>query len=194
MNGIASSFMTGASERIMIGIRRLMKPWYVWRPWQLARRVRAAWMAPPDGDRALPVAWGVSLRADPRMTIGRSIQTTGLHDPAVTEVLARLIRAGDTVVDAGAHIGYMTILSALASGPSGHVVAWEPHPELFAVLERNVAEAAPRRRMARITLRNAALGQHAWSAPSSSFPTLTRAMTARPISRTPAARRVDPCP
>ena len=127
----------------MIGIRRLMKPWYVWRPWQLARRVRVAWMAPPDSDRALRVAWGVSLRADPRMTIGRSIQTTGLHDPAVTEVLARLIRAGDAVVDAGAHIGYMTILSALASGPSGHVVAWEPHPELFAVLERNVAEAAP---------------------------------------------------
>ena len=88
----------------MIGIHRLMKPWYVWRPWQLARRVRVAWMARPDSDRALRVAWGVSLRADPRMTIGRSLQTTGLHDPAVTEVLARLIRAGDTVVDAGAQI------------------------------------------------------------------------------------------
>ena len=143
----------------MIGIHRLMKPWYVWRPWQSARRVRAAWIALPDRDCALRVAWEVSLRADPRMTIGRSIQTTGLHDPAVTEILARLIRPGDAVVDAGAHIGYMTILSALASGPSGQVVAWEPHPELFAVLERNVAEAAPRRRLARITLRNAALGR-----------------------------------
>ena len=64
----------------------------------------------------------------------------------MTEVLARLIRAGDTVVDAGAHIGYMTILSsACVRSVQGHVVAWEPHPELFAVLERNVAEVAPRR-------------------------------------------------
>jgi FkbM family methyltransferase len=92
------------------------------------------------------------------MAIGRSIQTTGVHDLAVTEVMARLIQAGNTVVDAGAHIGYTATLAALAAGPDGQVVAWEPHPELFAVLERNVAGVAARRRTARITLRNAALG------------------------------------
>jgi FkbM family methyltransferase len=134
-----------------------MKPWYVWRPWQLVRRARAEWSVTQSGNRALPVAWGVSLLADPRMTIGRSIQTTGVHDPAVTEVLARLIQRGDTVVDAGAHIGYMTALAALAAGPAGHVVSWEPHPGLFEVLQRNVAELTTRRSSARITLHNAAL-------------------------------------
>jgi FkbM family methyltransferase len=88
------------------------------------------------------------------MAIGRSILTTGIHDPAVTEILARLIDPGGVVVDAGAHVGYMTVLAALATAPDGHVFAWEPHPQLFAVLQQNVA-AVP---SARITLRNAALG------------------------------------
>jgi FkbM family methyltransferase len=148
----------------MIAIRRLVKPWYVWRPWQLVRRARAEWSVPRAGYRPLPVAWGVSLLADPRLTVGRSIQTTGVHDPAVTEVLARLIQAGDTVIDAGAHIGYMTTLAALAAGPHGHVVAWEPHPDLFRVLGQNVARVATRRPMARITLRNAAVANAPGSA------------------------------
>jgi FkbM family methyltransferase len=148
----------------MIGLSRVMKPWYVWRPWQFARRARIGWSVPSAGYRALPVAWGVSLLADPRMTIGWSIQTTGVHDPAVTEVLARLIRAGDTVIDAGAHIGYMTILAALAAGARGHVVAWEPHSQLFATLEQNVARVAARSPMAKITLRHAALASTSGSA------------------------------
>ena len=141
-----------------------MKPWYVWRPWQLARRAYIEWRPPRAGYSALPVAWGVSLLADPGMTIGRSIQTTGIHDLAVTEVLARLIQAGDTVVDAGAHIGYMAILAAFAAAPHGHVLAWEPHPDLFNVLERNVARVATRCRMAKITLRNAALASESGNA------------------------------
>lgn len=141
----------------MITIRDLTKPWYVWRPWQLWRRVQRKWMEPPNGVRVVRVAWGVSLRADARMVIGQAIQTTGIHDLAVTEVLARLIRPGDTVVDAGAHVGYMTTLAGLAAGPTGHVTSWEPHPELFKVLERNVADVCARHRIARITLRNAAL-------------------------------------
>jgi FkbM family methyltransferase len=148
----------GALEGVVIGIGRIMKPWYVWRPWQLARRARVEWTAPCQGDQTLAVAWGVSLRVDPRTTIGRSIQTTGVHDPAVTEILARLIRAGDTVVDAGAHVGYMTTLAALGAGPGGHVLAWEPLPQLFDALGRNVAAVAARWPIARITLRNAALG------------------------------------
>jgi FkbM family methyltransferase len=142
----------------VIGIGRLIKPWYVWRPLQLARRAQTEWNGPRAGYRPLPVAWGVSLLADTRMAIGRSNQTTGVHDLTVTEVLARLVQAGNTVVDAGAHTGYTAALAALAAGPGGHVMAWEPHPELFVVLEQNVAGVATRRRIARITLRNAALG------------------------------------
>jgi FkbM family methyltransferase len=142
----------------MIALRRMAKPWYVWRPWQLVRRVSVAMRAPRPGYTALPVAWGISVIADPAKTIGRSVATTGIFDLAVSEVLARLIRPGDTVVDAGANVGYMTLLSAVAAGRSGRVLAWEPHPELFSVLERNVAALRSRQNVAQIAIRSAALG------------------------------------
>lgn len=137
---------------------QLAKPWYVWRPWQLIRRASAALKPPRSGFRSLPAAWGIPVIADPSKTIGRSLFTTGIYDLAVSEVLARLIKPGDTVVDAGANVGYMTLLAAVASGSSGRVLAWEPHPELFTVLGRNVASLHTRGGGAKIVIRNAALG------------------------------------
>ena len=97
--------------------------------------------------------------ADPAKMIGRSLFTTGIYDIAVSEVLARLIApAGDTVVDAGANVGYMTLLAGVAAGSSGRVLSWEPHPELVSVLQSNVAALNARGGAADITIRNAALG------------------------------------
>jgi FkbM family methyltransferase len=142
----------------------LRKPWYVWRPWQVVLRfVRGLRPASP-GYRPLRVAWGAAVLADPTKAIGRSIWTTGTYDLAVSEVLVRLIEPGDVVVDAGANIGYMTLLAATAAGPSGIVFSFEPHPELFAVLEQNVAAARRSRAMASTVLRNVALGDRAGQA------------------------------
>ena len=74
--------------------------------------------APRSGYTPLPVAWGISVIADPAKMIGRSLFTTGIYDLAVSEVLARLIEPGDTVVDAGANVGYMTLLAGVAAGSS----------------------------------------------------------------------------
>jgi FkbM family methyltransferase len=140
---------------------RFAKPWYVWRPWQLVRRASMALSPPRSGYTVLPVAWGVSVIADPAKTIGRSLFTTGIYDLAVSETLARLIAPGDTVVDAGANVGYMTLLAAVAAGSSGQVFAWEPHPELFSVLQRNVAALHAGGGGGSIAIRNAALGAEA---------------------------------
>jgi FkbM family methyltransferase len=140
-------------------MRRLLKPWFVHRPSQVLRRALAAIAPPPAGFRPLMTAWGVAVTADPAKTNGRSILTTGVYDIAVSELLARLIRPGDTVVDAGANVGYMTLLAAVMAGSSGHVFSFEPHPTLFQVLESNLAAAVRTGRpIARTTLVNAALG------------------------------------
>ena len=76
----------------------------------------------------------------------------------MSESLARLIKPGDTVIDAGANVGYMTLLAGVAAGSSGRILSWEPHPELFSVLERNVASLNARGGAAAIAIRNAALG------------------------------------
>ena len=143
---------------------RLAKPWYVWRPWQLARRLQGGWRASGGKQRQMKTAWGIAITADPRTTIGWSIQTTGVHDLAVTEALARLIRPGDTVLDIGAHIGYTVMLAAIAAGCRGRVIAWEPHPGLFRALEHNVAAMSAEHRAAAVNLRNTALGSKAGKA------------------------------
>ena len=123
----------------MIG---LWKPWFVYRPRQILNRIFWDVRTAPTGVTPLETSWGGRVIVDPTRTIGRSIVTTGLFDLAVSETLARLIDAGDTVVDAGANVGYMTVLAATAAGSGGRVIAFEPHPELFDVLQRNAAYAS----------------------------------------------------
>lgn len=63
----------------------------------------------------------------------------GLWEPFETELVRSLVSSGQVVVDAGAHIGYYTLLLAGLVGPSGRVAAFEPEPQNFRVLQRNVA-------------------------------------------------------
>jgi FkbM family methyltransferase len=144
--------------------QQIAKPWYVWRPWQLVRRASASWHPPSPGYTSLPVAWGASVIADPAKMIGKSIFTTGVYDLSVSEILARLIEPGDTVIDAGANVGYMTMLAGIAAGPTGRVVSWEPHPELFSVLQQNVTALRRLEGSADVDVRNAALGHTPGSA------------------------------
>jgi len=57
------------------------------------------------------------------------------------------LRDGDVAIDVGAHTGDTTVPMALACGPSGLVVAVEPNPHVFRVLEvnarLNAGRAAP---------------------------------------------------
>lgn len=48
------------------------------------------------------------------------------------------IGEGDTVVDAGANVGYVTMLFSKWVGPSGRVVSFEPVPETFDLLQTNL--------------------------------------------------------
>ena len=57
------------------------------------------------------------------------------------------LRDGDVAIDIGAHTGDTTVPMALACGPSGLVVAVEPNPHVFRILEvnarLNAGRAAP---------------------------------------------------
>jgi FkbM family methyltransferase len=53
--------------------------------------------------------------------------------------LRRVIRPGDFAIDVGAHTGDTTLPMALAAGRTGCVLALEPNPYVFKVLEANAA-------------------------------------------------------
>lgn len=56
-----------------------------------------------------------------------------------TKVIKNLVKKGDVVLDIGANIGYYTLMFARLVGPKGRVYAFEPEPENFRILRKNVA-------------------------------------------------------
>ncbi len=48
------------------------------------------------------------------------------------------LQPGDIVLDIGAHVGFFTAHASLKVGPLGQVIAFEPHPENFALLRERV--------------------------------------------------------
>ncbi len=62
---------------------------------------------------------------------------TNRHEQETTAQFQRFVKPGMVVLDIGAHVGYYTRLSAELVGKTGRVVAVEPHPRTFEVLQRN---------------------------------------------------------
>lgn len=62
----------------------------------------------------------------------------GPHEPGTTRLFRELLKPGMTVVDVGAHVGYYTLLAARQVGEVGRVYAFEPHPDNYNMLVRNV--------------------------------------------------------
>jgi FkbM family methyltransferase len=127
-------------SRVM-NIAGLFKPEYLYQPQRLWRRLfdKPAQEQPEFAEEALP--WGLTIRIRPSEEHGKSLQTLGVIDLAVSEVLYRLTDAGEIAVDVGANIGYMTALMAQRvqqNGASGQVVAFEAHPDVFKELSHNV--------------------------------------------------------
>jgi FkbM family methyltransferase len=128
----------------MSSIAGLWKPEYLLQPRRLARRILGRTRAADDrGMFVVPLPWGLSMAFRQLDDLAQSIDRLGVYDLVVTETIWRLVHPGDTVLDVGANVGFMTIAMAARLGERGRVFAFEPHPGLFGELSRNV-EAARR--------------------------------------------------
>jgi len=90
--------------------------------------------------------------------IGREIFKQRIFDLAVSECAWRLLSPGDHVIDAGANIGYMTMLFAARVGHNGLVHSFEPHPRVRSMLEQNVEQISQTPGAARTIIYPLALG------------------------------------
>ncbi|MFL5950849.1 MAG: FkbM family methyltransferase [Gaiellaceae bacterium] len=113
--------------------------------WPLAKRLGTV--------AEVNVAGGGKLRVRTDDSIGRALAVSGVWEPNVTAAFARLLRAGDVCIDAGAHIGYYTVLASSLVGPRGHVYAFEPSPANYGTLMENLEL----NRATNVTARNVAL-------------------------------------
>ena len=116
-------------------LKHIRDPVYLNRPSQILRRMRYVFREPKDRERAT-LPWNGYLTVLGNEKNGRTILQRGVKELTVTEACFRLARPQSLAVDVGANVGHMT--SALVHAmQSGRVLAYEPHPELYSILEEN---------------------------------------------------------
>lgn len=141
---------------------RLNKPHLLFRPSQVLRRARASRTKDPTITQTVSSVMG-PITVHPAEHVGSGIARTGVRDLPVSEALVRLLDRGEVAIDAGANVGFMTVLLARRSGPTGTVYAFEPNPTVLPLLRENVARADPAR-SAPIVIDTAALSSTAGAA------------------------------
>lgn len=70
---------------------------------------------------------------------GKLLLAKGIYEVPETDVVSRLLRPGDTCIDAGCHLGYYTCLMAHLVGPEGRVYAFDANPSSCRRTLRNLA-------------------------------------------------------
>jgi FkbM family methyltransferase len=124
----------------------------LWRVAPFLRELRDR-IAPVSTTRKMRDGFTLALR--PREdAYERHMFFHGTYEPATLALFDKLIKPGDSVIDVGANIGLMTMKAATLVGSTGHVIAFEPNPEVFRRLEGNVEL----NRLTCVSLRRCALG------------------------------------
>lgn len=70
--------------------------------------------------------------------ISSHLMMEGYWEMWVTEAMMRLLRRGAVVADVGANLGYFTLLMADLTGAEGHVLSFEPNPELAQRVRKSI--------------------------------------------------------
>jgi FkbM family methyltransferase len=131
-------------ERLLLSFLRAAPPGGV------DRLRRVGWLAPAVHGVVSALMWpllGREVRIAEGPAAGLVLQVdraslvwaTGRVERPVQRVLAERLGPGDVFYDVGANVGFYTLLAARAVGPTGHVVAFEPHAKNIRALEYNVA-------------------------------------------------------
>lgn len=71
--------------------------------------------------------------------VSKTLREQGIWEAYETQLFTACLQEGAKVLDVGANIGYYSVLASLFLGDTGQVLAYEPNPENFTVLEKNIA-------------------------------------------------------
>jgi FkbM family methyltransferase len=77
----------------------------------------------------------VSVRTDQRI---ERWMWAGAYEPELVSLLKKTLKAGMTVLDLGANIGYFSVIAAALVGENGQVHAFEPMPHNLVRLRKNL--------------------------------------------------------
>jgi FkbM family methyltransferase len=77
----------------------------------------------------------VHLRRSQRI---ERLMWAGAYERDVVRLLKKIVKPGMTIIDVGANIGYIAAIAAKLTGSQGQVFAFEPNPNCYALLAKNL--------------------------------------------------------
>ena len=89
-------------------------------------------------ERVSITSFGAKISCNLNDMVARFIFLFRIWEPSITSVVQKTLKEGDVFVDAGANIGYYTLLASKLVGDTGRVISIEALPEIFKRLESNV--------------------------------------------------------
>jgi len=92
---------------------------------------------PSPGEAVVPVG-DMPVISLPRHSVRSWLYRFGVYEPDTTALVKALLGPGMGFVDAGAFCGYYSVLASRLVGPTGLVVAFEPHPQSYQLLVQNL--------------------------------------------------------
>jgi FkbM family methyltransferase len=108
---------------------------------RLLRTVLNAFCPPAQAHNAaslvVPFEGGL-INVDTSSSIEYDLLFRGTHEPEIVNLIKHTVRPGDVCLDIGANVGAHTLVMARLAGPSGRVIAVEPHPRMCARLRQNL--------------------------------------------------------
>ncbi|MDX1348779.1 MAG: FkbM family methyltransferase [Putridiphycobacter sp.] len=107
----------------------------------LIERLPEWFISKAKGPVEIETLFGFKIWLDPTFdkNIENVIYNRGVYEQGTVGVLKKFLKTGDTFVDAGANIGFLSLLAAEIVGPTGNVHAFEPYPATVEILEQNKA-------------------------------------------------------
>ncbi len=81
---------------------------------------------------------GGLINVDTSSSIEYHLLFRGCHEPEIVNLIKHVVRPGNFCLDIGANIGAHTLLMARMAGPTGKVIALEPHPGICRRLRQNI--------------------------------------------------------
>jgi len=98
------------------------------------------YLAPRNGEREIiQLANGINLNVDSNEYIQSLLYLFGDYETSTVTLLGKILNNGDTVIDVGANIGYISLVCAKSVGVKGKVYSFEPDPKNFGYLSENIA-------------------------------------------------------
>jgi FkbM family methyltransferase len=93
------------------------------------------------GKHELKTIYGTKLLVDPSIDQGveLSLFETGTYEMGTIDFIMKTLKSGDSFLDVGANIGWITTLAAKKTGAKGIVYAVEANPKTVPLLQHNVA-------------------------------------------------------